>query len=153
MHDSPICWALLFSVRFFGTQHAHSFVLTVWSWTVLCALSSEMAWLSGDVSELNACPFHYRQSAWHTLQSAVDVLGHLGTWWCQEQCTIPRLFPWHYMCSVHHHQPQMNVNWFDNPHLQKSDHTAYFNIWPCSSMPAIFLNCLYTDRPHPSALL
>jgi len=54
MHESPIRWALLFPVRFFGTQHAHSFLLTVWSWTVLCALSSKMSCLSGDVSELNA---------------------------------------------------------------------------------------------------
>jgi hypothetical protein len=54
MHESPILWALLFSERFFGTQHAHNFLLTVWSWTMLCALYIEMFWLSDDVSELNA---------------------------------------------------------------------------------------------------
>jgi hypothetical protein len=139
-----------FSVRLFGTQHAHNFLLTVWSSTMLCALSSEMSSLS-NVSELNACPLHYRQSAWHTLPPVVDVLRLLDSCCCQGHYTIPRLFPWHNMCSAHHHQPGMNVNCCDTLHLQKSDHTAYFNIWPCSSIPAIFLNCL-TQLGHTSVL-
>ena len=82
MHGSPTCWALLFSARFFGIQHAHNFQLTVCSWTVLCALSSEMSWLSGDVSELNAsvlsaqaiCMTHIAFCCWCTWASGYLLL-------------------------------------------------------------------------------